>query len=138
SSNQSVTWSVTGGGTINSTGLYTAPASVPSGAVTVQATSVASPTATGSASVTVTNSTLPVSVTISPTSAEVRINRSRTFTATVQNMTNQNVTWKVNGITGGNSTLGTISTQGTYNAPKSIPAGGTVQVSAVSVADSTK
>jgi len=138
SSNQSVTWSVTGGGTINSTGLYTAPASVPSGAVTVQATSVASPTATGSASVTVTNSTLPVSVTISPTSAEVRINRSRTFTATVQNMTNQNVTWKVNGITGGNSTLGTISTQGTYNAPKSVPAGGTVQVSAVSVADSTK
>jgi len=138
SSNQSVTWSVTGGGTINSTGLYTAPASVPSGAVTVQATSVASPSATGSASVTVTNSTLPVSVTISPTSAEVRINRSRTFTATVQNMTNQNVTWKVNGITGGNSTLGTISTQGTYNAPKSIPAGGTVQVSAVSVADSTK
>jgi hypothetical protein len=138
SSNQSVTWTVTGGGTISSAGLYTAPASVPSGAVTVQATSVAAPTATGSASVTVTNSALPVSVTISPTSAEVRINRSRTFTATVQNATNQSVTWKVNGITGGNSTVGTISTQGTYNAPKSVPAGGTVQVSAVSVADSTK
>jgi len=138
SSNQSVTWSVTGGGSITTGGLYTAPASVPPGAVTVQATSVASPAATGSATVTVTNPTLPVSVTISPTSAEVRINRSRTFTATVQNTTNQSITWKVNGITGGNSTIGTISTQGTYNAPKSVPAGGTVQVSAVSVADSTK
>jgi len=138
SSNQSVTWSVTGGGTISSSGLYTAPTTVPSGAVTVQATSVASPTAMGSASVTVTNPALPVSVTISPTSAEVRINRSRTFTATVQNTTNQSVTWKVNGITGGNSTVGTIGTQGTYTAPKSVPAGGTVQVSAVSVADSTK
>ena len=138
SSNQSVTWSVTGGGTISSAGLYTAPATVPAGAVTVQATSVASPTTSGSASVTVTNPTLPVSVTISPTSAEVRINRTRTFTATVQNAADQSVTWKVNGITGGNSTVGTISTQGTYNAPKSVPAGGTVQVSAVSVADSTK
>jgi len=138
SGNQSVVWSVTGGGSIDSSGLYTAPASVPPGAVTVQATSVASPTATGSASVTVTNPSLPVSVTISPTSAEVRINRSRAFTATVQNATNKSVIWQVGGITGGNSTVGTISSQGTYTAPKSVPAGGTVQVSAVSVADSTK
>lgn len=138
SSDQSVTWSVTGGGTITSGGLYTAPASVPSGAVTVQATSVASPTATGSASVTVTNPTLPVSVTISPASADVRVNRSRVFTATVQNTTNQSVTWKVNGITGGNSTVGTITAQGNYTAPRSVPAGGTVQVSAVSNADATK
>jgi hypothetical protein len=29
SGNQSVTWSVTGGGSIDSSGLYTAPASVP-------------------------------------------------------------------------------------------------------------
>jgi len=138
SSDQSVTWNVTGGGTITSGGLYTAPASVPSGAVTVQATSVASPTATGSASVTVTNPTLPVSVTISPASADVRVNRSRVFTATVQNTTNQSVTWKVNGITGGNSTVGTITAQGNYTAPRSVPAGGTVQVSAVSNADATK
>ena len=138
SSDQSVTWNVTGGGTITSGGLYTAPASVPSGAVTVQATSVASPTAAGSASVTVTNPTLPVSVTISPASADVRINRSRVFTATVQNTTNQSVTWKVNGITGGNSTIGTITAQGNYTAPRSVPAGGTVQVSAVSNADATK
>jgi len=138
SSDQSVTWNVTGGGTITSGGLYTAPASVPSGAVTVQATSVASPTATGSASVTVTNPTLPVSVTISPASADIRVNRSRVFTATVQNTTNQSVTWKVNGITGGNSTVGTITAQGNYTAPRSVPAGGTVQVSAVSNADATK
>jgi hypothetical protein len=48
------------------------------------------------------------------------------------------VTWKVNGITGGNSTVGTISSLGTYRAPSTVPAGGIVQVSAVSVADPAK
>ena len=42
-----------------------------------------------------------ISVSLSPTRASVRINRTRAFTATVQNASNQAVTWKVNGITGG-------------------------------------
>ncbi|GMW03240.1 MAG: hypothetical protein AMXMBFR84_43740 [Candidatus Hydrogenedentota bacterium] len=33
-----------------------------------------------------------------------------------------NVTWKVNGITGGNSDVGTISKEGVYTAPQSAPA----------------
>jgi hypothetical protein len=55
----------------------------------------------------------PVSVTISPISAVVRANRTQIFTATVQDTSNTAVTWKVNGITGGNSKIGFISNLGT-------------------------
>lgn len=80
----------------------------------------------------------PVSVTISPISAVVRANRTQIFTATVQDTSNTAVTWKVNGITGGNSKIGFISNLGTYRAPSTAPAIFSVTVSAVSVADPTK
>jgi hypothetical protein len=53
----------------------------------------------------------------------------------VQNSSNQSVTWKVNGIAGGNSTVGTISSTGLYRAPNSVPSPSTVTVSATSVAE---
>jgi hypothetical protein len=57
SSNQSVTWAVTGGsanGTVDGTGLYTTPAVVPNpAAATVTATAVADATKSGSAAVNV-------------------------------------------------------------------------------------
>jgi hypothetical protein len=57
SSNQSVTWTVTGGsanGTIDGTGLYTTPVTVPSpAAVKVTATAAADATKSGSATVNV-------------------------------------------------------------------------------------
>jgi IPT/TIG domain len=80
----------------------------------------------------------PISVSVAPSSATVRTRRTQQFTATVQNASDPSVTWKVNGVTGGNSTVGTISTGGLYTAPASVPGGGTVTVSAVSVADATK
>jgi hypothetical protein len=139
--NAAVTWSVNGmlGGNstvgwIDSTGFYTAPAA--GGTFTVTATSVADATASGNASVTVT-APQPVSVTVSPTSASVRVGRTKQFTATVQNSSNQSVTWKVSGITGGNSSVGTISTSGLYKAPATVPAG-TVTVGAWAQADATK
>jgi hypothetical protein len=79
-----------------------------------------------------------VVVTISPTSASVRVNRTRQFTAAVQNSSNQSVTWKVNGVIGGNSTVGTISSSGLYRAPNTVPNPAVVSVSATSVADPTK
>jgi hypothetical protein len=88
--------------------------------------------------VTVTPPAAAVSVTISPATAMVRINKTQSFTATVQNTSNKTVSWKVNGIAGGSSTLGIISSLGTYKAPGVLPPGGTVTVSAVSVADPTK
>ncbi len=143
-SDQSVTWAVNGviGGSapigfISATGLYTAPAIVPSPAtVTVQATSIAMPSVTGSATVTV-QAPVPVSVTVSPASARVRINRSVGFTATVSGTADKRVTWQVNGITGGNTTVGRISSTGVYTAPSAVPSS-SVTVRAVSVADSTK
>src|SRR5213079_342410 len=61
--------------------------------------------------------------------------RHPAVTATVQNTSNTAVTWQVNGVTGGNATVGTISSSGLYTAPAS-PA--TVTVTAVSQADTTK
>ena len=81
---------------------------------------------------------VPIIVTITPTSAVVRVNRTQHFTATVQNTSNQAVTWQVNGIAGGNSKIGFISNLGTYMAPAIAPAGLSVTVSAVSVADPAK
>jgi hypothetical protein len=143
SADQSVTWDANGSvggnatvGWISANGLYTAPASPVT--VTVHATSVARPSAVGSATVTVTNPASPVSVTISPTSATVRVRRSQQFTATVQNSSNTSVSWKVNGISGGSSTLGTIGANGLYTAPSSVPSPSTVTITAVSAADPTK
>ena len=79
-----------------------------------------------------------VSITISPTSATVRVNRTRQFTASVQNTTNQSVVWKVNGAIGGNATAGTITSAGLYRAPSSVPSPSVVTVSATSNADPTK
>ncbi len=57
------------------------------------------------------------------------------FNATVSNTTNTAVMWSVNGVTGGNSTTGTISTNGLFTAPQNMPQPATVSVGATSVAD---
>jgi hypothetical protein len=79
-----------------------------------------------------------VRVVISPTTASVATGFTQQFTATVTGTTNTAVTWQVDGVTGGNSTVGTISTSGLYTAPASIPSPATVTVQAVSQADNTK
>ena len=79
-----------------------------------------------------------MSVTISPTSASVQVGRTQRFVATVENSSNTKVTWMVNGIAGGNSTVGKIGTGGLYTAPSTVPTPSEVTVSAVSKADSTK
>jgi len=144
STDQTVNWSIPGHGSgdstvgwIDVTGLYTAPNVVPVGKVTIEAASASTLSATGTATVTVT-APLPITVSISPTTATVRLSRTQQFKASVHNSTNQSVTWKVNGATGGNSTVGTISTAGLYKAPPAVPTPHTVTVSAVSVADRTK
>ncbi len=57
----------------------------------------------------------PVTVTVSPGTASVSAGGgTQAFTATVENASNTGVTWQVDGVTGGNSTVGTISTAGLY------------------------
>jgi hypothetical protein len=138
SSNTAVTWSVDGTvggsasvGTVTSAGLYTAPAAT--GSHAVQVASVADPTATASATVTV--SQQAVSVTISPTSATLRPSKTQQFQATVTGSSNTAVTWSVDTIVGGNSSVGTILSTGLYTAPAST---GTHTVQTTSVADPVK
>jgi uncharacterized protein (DUF1800 family) len=78
-----------------------------------------------------------INVAVAPTSASVRAGSSQTFTATVTGTTNSSVTWQVNNVAGGNSTIGTINGSGNYLAPAAVPAQNSVTVSAVSVASSS-
>ena len=79
-----------------------------------------------------------VSVSLTPGSASLAVNATQQFSATLSGTTNTAVTWEVNSIIGGNSTIGTISTSGLYTAPASVPSPATVSVTAVSQADPTK
>lgn len=137
-----VTWyvnQVNGGsastGTITSTGVYTAPNVTSQTVFTVTAVANANTSITASASVTVTPL---ISVTLNVHSASVKTGQTQQFIATVTNTTNPAVMWEVNGIVGGNSTVGTITTGGLYTAPSSVPAQNPIMVTAVSVADPTK
>ena len=71
---------------------------------------------------------------ISPTSASVRLKGTKQFTATVTNTTNTAVTWYVNNHQGGNAALGTISTSGLYKAPNFAALPMSVTVTAISQA----
>jgi len=79
-----------------------------------------------------------VTIALSPTSASVRVKQTQQFTATVQGPSDRSVAWKVNGIVGGNGSIGTISSTGLYKAPTSVPRPATVTVSATSNADPAK
>jgi hypothetical protein len=78
---------------------------------------------------------LPVTVGVSPTSAAVPLGGMVQFTASVTNTSNTAVTWSVNGIAGGNSLAGTISSSGLYTAPENLPQPAGVTISATSQAD---
>jgi hypothetical protein len=82
--------------------------------------------------------TSSVSVSMSPTSAALSTSQTQQFTATVTGSSNTAVTWAVNGVTGGNSTIGTISANGLYTAPSAVPGPAGVTVTATSQADTTK
>ncbi len=142
--NTAVTWQVnnlTNGnatvGTISNSGLYTAPAAVPAGAVTVNAVSQADNTKSASAAITVTPPAVQVVITITPTSAALAVGATQQFAATVTGNANTAVTWQVNNANGGSATVGTITSNGLYTAPNAIPAGA-ITVTAVSQADATK
>ncbi|HEV3254111.1 MAG TPA: hypothetical protein VG033_06875 [Candidatus Acidoferrales bacterium] len=144
-----VTWSVNGVdggnatvGTISSAGLYTAPGDLPSPAsVTVRATSVAAPSASGAASVGIESD---VTVSVAPMAATVMTGAAQGFTASVSGSGHPDtrVTWSVDGVSGGNATLGTVASTGadtaTYTAPSAPPSPPSVSVTATSVADGTK
>src|SRR5207302_152043 len=101
--------------------------------------SVADPTRSGAAQVTIT-ATAPttVSVWVAPAAACVQTGGTQTCKTASTKTTNKAVSWQVNGITGGNTSVGTISTTGVYTAPATVPSPAMVTVTAVSVADPTR
>jgi hypothetical protein len=106
--NTAVTWTVTEstGGTIDSTGKYTAAGTA--GIYHVVATSVASAAVSDTATVTV---TAPVTVTIAPKTASVKVGATQAFTAAVTGTTNTAISWSVTEPAGGS-----IDSTGKYTA----------------------
>jgi len=76
----------------------------------------------------------PPTVSITPAVASVALSATVQFGATVTGSANQNVSWSVDGIAGGNSSLGTISSAGLYAAPPMI---GSHNIIAVAQANSS-
>lgn len=79
-----------------------------------------------------------VSVTLTPSTANVHINRSIQFAAAVHNSTNSAVTWSITGAGCSGATCGIISSAGLYTAPGNVPNPASVTVKATSVADTSK
>jgi hypothetical protein len=138
--NTSVTWQVNGAthgnatvGTISSGGLYVAPANVIS-PPTVRAISNSNGFTLGSVKVNIAGKgSATVDVSTSPSGVtEVYTGTTQTFNATVTGESSSSVNWEVNGVAGGNSTIGTISTTGVYSSPTSVPSHPLVIVTALS------
>lgn len=87
------------------------------------------------------NSTVPpppdhqIMVTLTPATASITTIQAQQFTATVTNSTNSTVTWTVDGVQGGNASVGVISTGGMYTPPTGEA---THSIAAISVEDPSK
>ena len=79
-----------------------------------------------------------IRISVTPASTSVPVSGTTKFTASVANTSNSAVTWQVNGVTGGETTHGTIDTTGLYTAPAAVPSPAAVTVAAVSQAQPTK
>ncbi len=79
-----------------------------------------------------------VSVSVSPTLANVRGGDSQQFTVIVTGTSNKSVNWTVNSVAGGDATVGTINSSGLYSSRAILPNPATVTITAASAADSSK
>jgi hypothetical protein len=82
-----------------------------------------------------TGATPSSTVSIVPMQSEATPGQSVQFTASISGTVSSNVTWAVDGVSGGNSTTGTISPSGLYTAPS---AAGSHIVTATSTANTTQ
>lgn len=156
SQNKGVLWNLSGSGcsgtacgtlsNITATSAtFNAPASVPSPAsVMLSATAIADGTKTVFATITIGTPPPPaISVSIVPPSGSVQVSKSSTFTASLQNDTqNKGVTWSLSGSGCSGSACGTLTVSSAtvviYNAPAVVPNPASVSLKATSVADTTK
>ncbi len=140
-----VTWSVDGVpggnaafGTINASGIYTAPANLPTpDAVTVTAASLQNPAKSSTAQVTIASD---ITVSVSPQAVSVELGAVRPFTANLNSAGNPNpsVTWNLSGSGCAGAACGTVNSSGTYTAPQILPQPPMVTLIVISVADSSR
>ncbi|HOX47110.1 MAG TPA: Ig-like domain-containing protein [Myxococcota bacterium] len=130
SDDQRVLFSVeeAGGGSVDGSGRYTAPAD--EGVYHVVVTSVADATKSDTATVTITANP-EVTVTVLPASVTLQVSETQQFSATVTGDANTAVTWSVDEANG----CGSVDNLGLYTAPAD-PA--TCHVTATSQADPTR
>ena len=149
-----VNWSVNGvpggnatAGEINASGEYTAPTVLPSTAA-IQIAAAAQSGAGESASATVTLSS-GISVELSPVAVDLAFGATQQFSAQISSSGHPNpgLRWSVDGVTGGNSSVGTIqaasvSAEDTdtalYTAPAADSEGSAVKIVITSAADPSK
>lgn len=137
STNASVRWSVAGTGcsgsacgTVSASGLYTAPATVPtSPKVTISAVSVADPAKSSSATATIVAATSQLAV--SPSSPQVKIGAQLQFAASGPG--SGIVVWSASGAGCSGITCGSITSSGLYTAPATAPTPAKVAVTATSL-----
>jgi hypothetical protein len=115
--NTAVTWSVDAvssgdskTGPIDVSGLYRAPPEA--GTHTISVTSLADTKKSASAAVRVANTS-----SVSPVSVSLVEGSTQQFSASFPDLTNPSVTWSVDSIVGGNSSVGAISSAGLYTGP---------------------
>jgi hypothetical protein len=78
-----------------------------------------------------------ITVSVTPTAANLRAGATQPFTATIAGTTNKSVAWSVNGIVTGSAATGTISSNGVYTAPATVPNPNVITVEAVPAADTS-
>jgi hypothetical protein len=101
--------------------------------ISVQNPDPGSATSTASFSVQVNKPAVQISV--NPPNATLRAMDTQQFTATIQGTSNSVTRWSVNGVVGGNATVGSISAAGVYTAPATPPSPNLVKVTTTSAAD---
>jgi hypothetical protein len=100
----------------------------------ITATSAADPTKSASVMMTL-ESPAGISLTISPVTWWMETGQTIQFLTKIIGTANEAVTWSVDGIVGGNATLGTINASGVYTAPNAVPVPAQVTVTGATVAD---
>jgi YD repeat-containing protein len=130
-------------GTVSTVVFNGTNATVFSGNLTQITAKVPSAATTGQITVTLSNGTFTtasfsvLAIQVTPVAISVLPNQSQQFRANVPSqLSNTAVTWSVNGVNGGNSNVGTISSNGLYIAPN-ITTTQTFNVRATSVARPT-
>src|SRR5258706_6066754 len=87
----------------------------------------------GSSSTTPSTPTL----TISCSATSVVVNGTATCTQSIANLSSTLVNWEAGGVAGGNSTFGTIDTNGKYTAPQTVPTNNVVTITAIAQAQTS-